>query len=221
MTNAIRILLTTAVIMLLGGCATSRSVVAVNTAPSYEAATSESGTAVRLTTTDARVFELKPATPDIPSLKNGEIENTAITSRAIARKRNTYGKALGDVLLPEGQTVAMLVEASIASSFRTAGYRVLRSGDPGYEEALPVNAAIDQYWSWFSPGFWTITLTCRTEVTLTAPLAGFETGRKILTESQESAGAATENSWQQIASKGLQEFQDNLSGTLPRQTAAN
>ena len=57
--------------------------------------------------TDNRQFQDKPLSADIPSLGFGGLNNATpeIKSRAIARKRNSYGKALGDILLEEGQTV--------------------------------------------------------------------------------------------------------------------
>ncbi|MDP2123973.1 MAG: hypothetical protein Q8J92_06285 [Parvibaculum sp.] len=216
----IKLLLSIVAAMLLAGCATSRSVVAVQAAPSYQSANPADGTAIKLVTTDLRKFELAPATPDIPSLKNGEITNTAITSRAIARKRNGYGKALGDVLLPEGQTVATTVESAVAAGFREAGYRVLRPGDPGFEDAVAVDAQINQYWSWVNIGFWALTLNCRSEVTLTAPLPGMETGLKVTALADKSAQAAFESVWQDIANQGLTELTRSVSRALPRRTAA-
>lgn len=207
-------------VTLLGGCATSRSVVAVGTTPAYQSSNPAEGIPVKLTAIDARVFEARPATPDIPSLKNGEITNAAITSRAIARKRNGYGRALGDVLLPEGQTVADIVGSAVGASFKEAGYRVVKPGEQGFDEALPVEARINQYWSWMNPGFWTITLSCRAEVTVTAPLAGFEEGRKILATAEKSGQAAFEDDWQDVANQGLAELTRVLSREIPRQTAA-
>ena len=82
------------------GCATTRGVMDVQEEVS---ANPETGIAVKFArVTDARRFEIDPRQADIPSLKNDEIDDPAITSRAIARKRNSYGKALGDILLPGG-----------------------------------------------------------------------------------------------------------------------
>ena len=57
--------------------------------------------------TDERIFQENPKSQDIPSLGLGGSANATeiIRKRAIGRKRNTYGKALGDILLEEGQTV--------------------------------------------------------------------------------------------------------------------
>jgi len=68
------------------GCATSRGVVEIQI-PEANDPLSESAYKI-VSVEDRRNFELKPQQPSIPSLKNGEIDDPAITSRAIARKRN-------------------------------------------------------------------------------------------------------------------------------------
>lgn len=207
-------------LVMVTGCATSRSVLSVNSAPSYNTANPAEGVAVKLQTTDAREFQTKPPSPDIPSLKDGDIYNQATTSRAIARKRNGYGKALGDVLLPEGQTVATIVQDAVAASFRQAGYRVLRAGEPGFEQAVPVDIRIKQYWSWVSLGFWAGTMHCRAEVVVKAPLTGLESGLTTEALAEKSVQAAFESDWQDISSQGLTNLTTNLASKLPRQTAA-
>ena len=88
----------------LTGCATSRSVVDPSIAASANPA---QGKAVRIEkVVDAQVFEKAPSEPSTPSLDPSEPTDDKIKARAIARKRNGYGKALGDVLLPENKTAA-------------------------------------------------------------------------------------------------------------------
>lgn len=108
--------------------------------------------------TDARPFELDPEKPSIASLKDGDIGNPAIRARAIARKRNTFGKGMGDILLPEGRTIERLVAEIVTSALRSAGYRVLAEGDPGYEEAPALDTTIEAFWAWMTPGFATVSL---------------------------------------------------------------
>lgn len=206
-------------LVMVTGCATSRSVLTVDSAPSYNTANPTEGVAIKLMTADARQFQMKPPSPDIPSLKDGDISNQATTSRAIARKRNGYGKALGDVLLPEGQTVAALAEGAIAASFRQAGYRVLHTGDAGFDKAVIVDAQIRQYWSWVTIGFWAGTMHCRAEVTVTAPLPGLSSGITVESLAEKSVQAAFESDWQDIASQGLTKLTSDLASRLPRQTA--
>src|SRR6202012_1854397 len=104
-------------------------------------------------------------TPHEPSLKDDDINNKSVTSRAIGRKRSGWGEAPGDGLLPEGDSVSARVGAALADGFRQAGYRVLASGDAGYDQAVPVTATIKQYWSWEEMGF-VFGLNCRAEIEL-------------------------------------------------------
>lgn len=208
-------------LVMVTGCATSRSVVSVGAQGSYNNANPAEGVAVKIETVDARTFEMKPPTPDIPSLKDGAITNQATTSRAIGRKRNGYGRALGDILLPEGQTVAQVAGDAIEHGFRQSGYRVLKTGDAGYERAISVSAKIKQYWAWVDIGFWALTLHSRAEVVLTSSLAGLESGLVVESEAQKQSGAAFETDWQDIATKGLTELTSEIAKKLPRQTVAH
>lgn len=197
---------------LLGGCATSRSVVTPELAIT---ANPSQGPAVRIEQiSDQRVFQLVPGTPDIPSLSDNDIQNKGTTSRAIARKRNGFGRAMGDVLLPAPQTVSDLTQGAIEQAFRESGYRVLGKGQAGYEEALPVSAEIKQFWAWMNPGFWAITLSQRTEVIVKAPIKPLEAGAAINTDVKDSMQMATESSWTEIVKKGLAEFAQTLKARL-------
>ncbi len=160
-----RAILAFGLVAVLGGCAVGRSVVPLDQVQAIQ--NPASGIAVKIKSVeDARVFEAAPKDPSTPSLQDGEIGNSAITARAIARKRGGFGKALGDILLPEGQTVAAVMQDSIGNGFRKAGYRVLQPGDQGYEQAVAVDAWVRQYWTWVNFGFWALTVHCRAEVDL-------------------------------------------------------
>lgn len=220
MKSCIRILPLVTALLLLAGCASSRSVVSLDVPQSAAPATASAGLAVRMAEVeDARQFEAAPKTPDIPSLSDGNITDKAATSRAFARKRNSYGKAMGDVSLPEGQTVADVVGNAVAAGFRNAGYRVLTPGDPGYDQAPVVQTTIKQFWSWFQPGFWAVVVHCRAEVEVKAPLAGLESGMTAHVAVEDSMQAVFESDWQKVASKGLAQLTREISQKLPRQTA--
>ncbi|MFH0879382.1 MAG: flagellar biosynthesis protein, partial [Lentisphaerota bacterium] len=134
---------------LLGsGCATNRGILNVQVEKTKNP--SEGRTVTIVSVNDARVFEEAPRVSSTPSLKGAEITDKSITSRAIARKRNGFGKAMGDILLPEGRTVEQLVREALVKSFRDSGYRVLEAGEVAAdgEKAIPVEADIEQFWSW-------------------------------------------------------------------------
>lgn len=210
-----RMLFLVATLALLGGCASSRSVVN----PTTEAtANPTQGVAVRIDQIeDARRFEAAPRSPDRPSLSGNDISNPALTSRAVARKRNSYGMAMGDVLLPEGQTASQLIGNAVTSGFRQAGYRVVSRGEPGYDQAVPVTARINEFWSWFSPGFASVTISNRAAIDLNGPLPALNNGVQIKNETSESMMAVFEEDWKIIISKGLRDLSEKIRAKLTQQ----
>ncbi|MBW8906640.1 MAG: flagellar biosynthesis protein [Betaproteobacteria bacterium] len=188
--------------VLLGGCAAGRSVLPAGIDAGPNPA---QGTAVRIAAVeDARVFSVRPPSPDQPSLmEDAEIDNKAITSRAVGRKRGGLGAALGDVLLPENTTVAALVQTALTRGLREAGYRVIASGEPGYEQAVPIRARVEQFWSWFSPGFAAVTLSNRAAVNLQGPLPPLEQGSAFRSEVSNNMQVVLESDWTEIVNKGL------------------
>src|SRR6266852_9143453 len=75
----------------LSGCAVTRGIIDVR--PQIVPAPT-TGRIVSLSSIeDRRHFEAAPEDPSTPSLKDGRIDDTLITARAIARKRNSYGMA--------------------------------------------------------------------------------------------------------------------------------
>ncbi len=188
------------------GCATSRGILPIEVTPSSNPA---EGHAFKITEVkDSRGFELRPPRPSIPSLKNGEMHDQSITSRAIARKRNGYGRALGDILLPEGRTVHDLARESIARAMHESGLRVLSEGDAGWEAASPLQADIQQLWAWMTPGFWAIALDFDMRVRITTDLGFFREG-------EEAHGAIQLHSQTGgTGREGLEEFDRDLKKKL-------
>ena len=189
----------------LYGCAAGRSVVTVTMDAGRNP---EKGTAVRIQeVTDLRRFMVRPPSADMPSLmEDNEIHDKAITSRAVGRKRGGFGNALGDVVLQEGMTVQKLVEAATARAFRESGYRVLDSGDPGHAQAVPVSVRIDQFWSWFSPGFAAVTVSFRGVLFLKGDVPPIANGKIANTQVQEQMAAVFEDDWKAIVQKGLNDL---------------
>ena len=189
--------------VLLAGCAADRTIVGAGIDSGLNPS---QGQAVRIESVqDVRTFAVDPPSPDIPSLMdNAEIHNTAITSRAVGRKRGGFGAALGDVLLPEGQTVQMLVASAVTRALRESGYRVIERGSPGHEQALPIDVRIDQFWCWFNPGFWAVTVSFRGSIFLRGALPQIKKGQVVTTQVQNSMQAVFESDWQKIVDQGLE-----------------
>ena len=86
---------------------------------------------------------------------------------------------MGDILLPEGQTVEQLARTALTRGLRGAGFRVLLRGQEGYEQAIPLEADIRRFWAWFSPGLfaptWSSTREYRSPVRLSPSCAARST----------------------------------------------
>lgn len=199
---SIRLAVGIAALTVLAGCATSRSEVDVNVASlsANQAVAASNGKKVLISTVDERVFQIDPRSPDTPSLKNDEVTDKSITERAIARKRNGYGKGLGDVLLPSGRTVSQLVNESVAAAYKQAGYQVVT--EPSTPGAATVKVHIVEFWSWFTPGFFTVDVSNKAHLRIETPGA---TALNVVTRKDESMQAVTESDWKKITEAGLQE----------------
>ena len=196
----------------LAACATSRGEIDLRVAA---APNPPGGTAVKITeVVDKRAFAVRPDKPNVPSLMNDEISDSAITRRAIARKRNAYGAALGDILLPEGRSVAQLTEEALTKALREAGYRVVAAGDPDYDKARPLQAEVEQFWGWFSPGFAQITLQYEARVRLKGGWPS--NAQEIRGEAKIGRSMAATEQWTEVFNAGLANLVENTRAAMQR-----
>jgi hypothetical protein len=195
----------------LAGCATGRDVIS----PKVEAAVNPAqGVPVRIVKVeDTRSFQVKPGTPSTPSLMDDNLNDEAIRSRAIARKRNGYGMALGDILVPEGETVSKLTETVIARAFRESGFRVVSANDADYANATPVTVRINKLWAWIEMGF-VLSVSSNYEVVLAGPIAPLQQGLTVSGQVKESAMVVTEAVWSGIISKSLEDMYAKVKAQL-------
>lgn len=194
---------------LLAGCATSRSELKLagpGPAPTAQAVKARS--VVIRSVRDDRVFAEKPADPSTPSLGFGGAAQAsdAVKARAVGRKRGGFGQAMGDVLLEEGQTVTGVVRDNLAAAFRTAGYRVAPDVASAGADPLLVDVRVRKFWSWFTPGFWAITLAAQIETDLSVSGAGTPT--VVSVTARDNLMAATEGAWMNIVQKALAAYRE-------------
>ena len=206
-----------ATILSMTGCATTRGTLDLQVElppnPSSEIAFQEP------VITDARRFQPSPPDPSIPSLRNeDEIGDMSITSRAIARKRNSYGMAMGDILLPEGRTVGALASDAIVRAFRSAGYMVVSPSDPDFARALPVSARIDQFWAWVTPGFWAMAIEFEARIHVVSKLGQFADGEDVRGYIRLKSAAVSSEKWKATIDRGLEDFSASLANAISAAT---
>ena len=152
--------------LLLSACATNRSTLSLDV-PSSGTHVDAGKVAVIGSVADARTFEEDPDDPSTPSLKKGARYALDAEGRksAIARKRNGYGMAIGDIQLQPPQTVETIARQLVADGLQARGYRIVDAAGapPG---ALRVDVRIDGFWAWFTPGFWAVEMEARLKTLL-------------------------------------------------------
>jgi hypothetical protein len=189
------------------GCATSRSEIKLSSTAAAEAPPAQATgkiAAIRIVK-DERIFEQAPEEPSTPSLGfEGAAKATAETKlRAIGRKRNTFGQAIGDVLLQDGQTVEGVVRESLAAALRESGYQLAEPTNPP-PAAMVIDVHIKTFWAWLNPGFWSI--TANTSIATDLDIADRAGALAISVHYQDSRQFVTDSTWIEVIDKALQAY---------------
>jgi len=197
------------------GCVTGRRVVPLELgAVSAPPADASRGGVVLEPVVDARKFENKPKEPSTPSV-GGDVAalSAADRSQAIGRQRNTYGKALGDVFLPAGQSVEGLVDSVLVDGFQRAGFTVLRKSTG--EEVATVSAEIEQFWGWMTPGMFTIPFEAHIEASIVLKSGNGQVARLSVTGiGRNQAQVASNGNWQVAYARAFDDFRQKLDAEL-------
>jgi len=200
-----------AAMLTFGGCATKRGEVALQV-PSSSMKTAATGKEVLIrTVADLRRFEATPGEPNTPSLDPQEAQNDAIRARAIARKRNGYGKALGDILLKEGQTVASVVGDAVAEAFVQRGYTVVATPRPS---TTIVDVDVAQFWSWMTPGFWAITLSTEISTPIRIQKPDGSSSETVYVKATGNYQTAAGGNWVEVMQQALGQYVEAVKGKI-------
>lgn len=111
--------------------------------------------------------------------------------------------ALGDVLLQKDKTVESVIRENLAAAFSQAGYQVLDSGSDNISP-LTVDVTIKEFWAWFRPGFWALTLS--TNIVTDLKFSNAENPITIEIHAQDSRQMATDKAWVEIVEKALEQY---------------
>jgi hypothetical protein len=193
-------------VLFLSGCATSRSVIDIPIPASGEISKSNGKEVYINSVTDRRLFEIKPSDPSTPSLDPSEEQGDKIERRAIARKRNTYGKGLGDILLPEGKAVNLLMDAAIRQAFIESGYNIINSKEYITNNTYVVDAQVNKFWSWMNPGFWAITLSTEISTDIAIKVNGTVDKQIVNAKASDTYQTGSEDNWLQVMQSALKAY---------------
>jgi hypothetical protein len=190
----------------LTGCATSRGLVSLAIPTSENVGTSNGMEVYIHSVVDKRVFEEAPKSPNIPSLDPSEPQNENIKLRAVARKRNTYGKGLGDILLNEGQTVESVIYDSLRQAFIESGYTVTPKNANMSKSAQVVEVEINKFWSWMNPGFWAITLSTEIATDISVKKGNDAEKKMIAVKAADHFQTGVEGNWLSVMNSALKDY---------------
>jgi hypothetical protein len=200
------------VVVLGSGCATGRDALRLEVPAATAVATSSGKSALIRSVQDKRQFEEKPSKPSTPSL--GETDTPAARKQAVARKRNSYGKALGDVVLEEGQTVETVVRNALAVALRDAGYRVLGPQEQPRPDTLALDVSIDRFWAWMNPGFTALSFRSEIVTRIQVNDGGRQYVKSIDAAGELSAQVGTLSKWREVLSRALTNYVKNARETF-------
>lgn len=202
--------------LLMTACATNRSTLSLEVPPAQASAEANGRVAVITTVVDERQFEASPSEPSTPSLKRGDAYALSGEARkqAIARKRNGYGMALGDIVLEGSTTVEDLTRDLIARGLVERGYEVVdAAGAPA--DAVSVSAVIREFWAWFTPGFVAATMEARVGTTLTLNGPDGESTLPIDGYGRNSVQVGRDGNWILTYQRAFEDYLEKQALALP------
>lgn len=199
--------------ILLAGCATNRGEMRLDAAADTAIeAKAGAPTAFIDEIVDRREFQDEPSDPSIPSLKGGASNaDASIKAKAIARKRNTYGMALGDIVLEGEQTVVSVTRDLLRSGLNGAGYRVVDERSELGADGIEVDVEIDKFWGWFTPGFWSVKMESRIETDLTVTEQGKSREVAVRAYGINKGQSGREANWIEAYSRTFDDYRKKVS----------
>lgn len=198
---------------LMAGCLTGRSRIDLEI-PDVTKGVQTNGKKVFIrSVVDARTFQDNPRDPSNPSLGNGglAIASQAVKDSAIARQRNAFGKALGDIVLKNNKTVKDVIYEVTKNSLLSLGYDVLKEDSVLNGDELQVDVVIDKFWGWFTPGAWAVTLRSQIETrqSIMEPTGGVRSFN-LENQSINICQGATKRNWKKVFDKNLKEYSEKI-----------
>ena len=76
----------------------------------------------------------------------------------------------------------------------------------GGENVIEVDADIEQFWAWFTPGFWAAKLDFEARVKITGDVGSFQGGELVNGQLRLKTMAAGTKAWRNILTEGIDVF---------------
>jgi hypothetical protein len=128
--------------------------------------------------------------------------------------------AMGDVLLNPPQSASALVGDAVKAGLRDGGYRVIEANDPAYAAAPRVNVRINEFWTWITPGFGSIKLDNRTNLSLDGDLPGLSSPATVEVHETKGYFVITESEWAPFIDTALAKVREKTRLLVTPKTAA-
>ncbi len=192
------------------GCVVGRRTIALSV-PTATAAVENKGTVYLEAVTDDRRFENKPQAPSTPSI-DGDVTKLSPTDLAvmIGRQRNGFGKAMGDIALPAGETVQTRMTALFAEALKRRGYSLSQDA----ASANKATISIKEFWAWFTPGMWSVSFEARISCVLSIPTPQGPKEITITSQSYNGGQVASDANWQLAYTRAFEDFLEKLDAEL-------
>jgi hypothetical protein len=212
MKTPIALLFGTALVCFTSGCVTGRRAVDVQVPSIGSAATNPAKGSIAIgQIVDDRHFENKPSSPSTPSI-DGDANALSATEKStfIGRQRNTWGHAMGDVALPDGETVQDKVADLLRQGLKSRGFEIVDAA----ATANVVTADIRQFWSWTTPGMFALSFEARIECNVSIVHGGKQSTFLVKGYGLNHGQFAKNANWQEAYGLAIQDFLTNLDGKL-------
>ena len=192
--------------LLLGACATNRSQISLAVPAPAVVVSNGDKLAVIETVTDQRHFEADPDEPSTPSLTGGDKYALDAEGRkaAIARKRNGYGMAMGDIVLQPPQTIESITRDLVGAGLQQRGYRIV-DASAAPSDALRVKVGVEEFWAWLTPGFWAIDMESRLKTVMQFS-GGANREVTVAAYGKKTAPTGREDNWKQAYDRAFLDY---------------
>ena len=128
----------------------------------------------------------------------------------IGRQRGGYGKALGDVALAGNDTVDNQMRQLVSEGFKRRGYAI----DSAPNASSSVSVVIQQFWSWFTPGFWSVDFEAKIRSELTVTNQSKTAQVWVAGYGKNSGQVGSDANWKLAYARAYSDFLKNLDTVL-------